>query len=224
MIVTLGDDQLHGLAGFRQCGRKVARLPLEFRRLQGADGQHQRRVDFVEMAHGGQRLLHRVGEFHIARARRHAHRLQVVHAAAEHGALEDIARQPLLLPLGDHHAAAEVTAGREAREIERIGIAAKAFCVAIDPRHRAPALVDHGRQVALRFRHVVEFDIDEVCAGLDERLGVIGALRRAAAAPGAAVQKDHGGRARPLGLVNVNLLDLRRAVGDALGLAEHLRH
>src|SRR5207244_13113944 len=72
--------------------------------------------------------------------------------------------------------------------------------------------------------HIVELDRDEMGAGLDERLGQIGTLRRAAVEPAAAVQKDQHRRVRAPGLVDVNLLDLGRPIGNAVGLAEHFEH
>ena len=50
MIVALADDQLDRLARGLDRRGEVARLALELRRLAGADGEDQRRVEPVEMA------------------------------------------------------------------------------------------------------------------------------------------------------------------------------
>src|SRR4051812_10400063 len=111
-------------------------------------------------------------------------------------ALEEATRQALRLPVRDQDAAAEVAAGGEPANIERVGVAAEACGVLVDPGHRPPALIDHGHQVAVELGHVVEIDRDEMRTGLDERLRQIGGLARAAAAPGAAMQEDQDRRVR----------------------------
>ena len=75
MIVALGHDQLDRLAGCLERRGKIARLALELRRFERAAGEHQRGVDLVEMTLGRERLLHLVGEFHVAAALREPHRL-----------------------------------------------------------------------------------------------------------------------------------------------------
>ena len=82
---------------------------------------------------------------------------------------------------------AQVGAGGVRAQIEPAGIAAEALGVAIDPGDRAPALVDHRHDVAVGLRHVVELDVDEVRAGLDERLSEVGAVGRTGGRPGTGI-------------------------------------
>src|SRR5688572_1416397 len=119
----------------------------------------------VEVPHRRKRLFGRIVNLDERGTLRQPHGLEIIQARAQHGALEDIARQPLLLPLGDDDAAAEMSAGREAREIERVGIAAKAFGVTVHPADRAATLVDHWIEVAREVRDVIEFHVDEDAAG-----------------------------------------------------------
>src|SRR4051812_1333072 len=60
VIVARRHDDPHRLAGGLQSRREVARLPLEFRRLQRAVNERHRTVDVVEMALRTERLLHLV--------------------------------------------------------------------------------------------------------------------------------------------------------------------
>ena len=93
------------------------------------------------MALRRQRMLHRVGELDVARARRQPHRLQVVHARAQQPALDDVLRHPeILLPVGHQHHAAEMAAGRMAGQIDAVRIAAEARGVLVDPGDRAAHL------------------------------------------------------------------------------------
>src|SRR5215470_738266 len=158
VIVALAHDQLHRLAGGHERCSEVARLALKLWRLQSAVGKNERRVNPVDMALGGQRLLHFIGEFDVIAALGKSHRLEVVHAAAEHGAFEDIAREPLLLPFRDDDAAGEMAAGRPAAQVGLVGIGAKTRSVPIDEGNRAPALLDHRKEVAAGLDDIVEID------------------------------------------------------------------
>src|SRR5207237_7912952 len=91
---------------------------------------------------------------------------------------------------------------------------------AVYPRDRAPALIYHRKQIALGLDHVVEIHYDEIGAGLDENFGIEREIGGAPAAPSAAVDEHHDWRVRALGLVDVDLLDLGRPVGDAFRLAD----
>src|SRR5258708_24710473 len=135
-------------------------------------GKNERGVNLVDMALGGKRLFHFIGEFDVIAALRKSHRLEVVHAAAEHGALEDGARQPLLLPFRDEDAAGEMAAGRAAAQVGLIGIGTKTRSVPIDEGNCAPALVDHRKEIAAGLDDIVEINRDEVGAGLDEDLPI----------------------------------------------------
>ena len=80
MVVGLADQQRDRLAGGLQGRGEIARLTLELRRLIGAVGQDHRAVDAGEMPLCGQRLLHRVSEFHIGPALRQPRRLEIIQA------------------------------------------------------------------------------------------------------------------------------------------------
>ena len=90
MIVALADEELHRFACRLDGGREVARLALELGRLLGAVRHHDRAREPVDVALAGERLHHLVGELHVLRALRQAHRMKVVHAAAQEPALHDV--------------------------------------------------------------------------------------------------------------------------------------
>src|SRR5580692_1398963 len=58
MIVGLADDQFGGFSQTLHRRKNVARLALEFRRLAGAVGENERRMQAVEMALGAELLHH----------------------------------------------------------------------------------------------------------------------------------------------------------------------
>src|SRR5258706_4698494 len=82
MVVALRDQQARGLAGGLHGGGEIARLALELRRFQRAVREHERRVQPAQVALRAERVLHRIGELHVARARREPRRLEVEQAAA----------------------------------------------------------------------------------------------------------------------------------------------
>src|SRR3954451_3118803 len=134
VIVARRHDEPHRLASRLQRRREVARLPLEFRRLQRAVDQGHRTVDVVEMALRAERLLHLVGEFHILPALGEPHRLEIEHAGATDHALYRIARQAeVLAPVGGEDHAREMTAGGVAGDVDAVRIAAEARRVLADP-------------------------------------------------------------------------------------------
>ena len=106
-------------------------------------------MNLVEVPLGRKLLLPVIGELDEGGALRRPNRLEVVHAAAEHLALEDVARQALLLPLGNEHAACEMAARRSAAKIELIGVATEGSRVPVHPGDGAAALIDHREQVAV---------------------------------------------------------------------------
>src|SRR5262245_36586383 len=110
VVVAFRHDERDRLAGSLQGGGEISRLTLELWRLQRAVSQNDGRVDSVEVAHGRQLLLHPVGELDVATTDRKPHWLEVVHPAAHHGTLDDVTRQTLLLPFGDHQTTVQVAA------------------------------------------------------------------------------------------------------------------
>src|SRR5258708_6785415 len=110
VIVTLADDQLHGLAGGLERRREVARLALKFRGLQRAVGENQRGMDVPDVTLRGECLFHLIGELDIVASLREPHGFEVVHAAAEYATFDDIAWQPLLFPLRDDDATGQMAA------------------------------------------------------------------------------------------------------------------
>src|SRR5262245_52409818 len=113
-----------------------------------------------------------------------------------------------------------MTARRGPRDIEPIGIAAEARRVLVNPSDGALYLVGHDHQVSIDFRRVVEIERNEMRAGIDESLGHVGCALCVAATPSAAVDKDVDRCIGLLGYIDVELLDLGRAVGDATGRAK----
>src|SRR5262249_28430516 len=89
-----------------------------------------------------------------------------------------------------------------------------------DPGDRAAALLDHRKDVAAGLANIVEVEHDEIGAGLHIGLGIDRELVSAPATPAAAMDEDQHRRVRAPGLVNVELLDLARPIGDALRLVE----
>src|SRR5207302_7919304 len=134
--------------------------------------------------------FHFIGKFHVAPAMREPRRLEVVHAAAEKRALEDRKWEAVARPVRHDHAAAKVAARGMPAQVELTGVAAEARGISVHPGDRAPALIDHGKQITVGFEHVVEIDRDEMRARPDERLRHPGGLRRTTTTPGAAVDED----------------------------------
>jgi hypothetical protein len=69
-----------------------------------------------------------------------------------------------------------MAAGGMAGGIERVGIAAEAAGVSVDPGDRTPHLIDHRKEIAAGFEHIDEVRNDAMRARLHERLGQIGAV------------------------------------------------
>jgi hypothetical protein len=96
------------------------------------------------------------------------------------------------------------------------------FRIPIDPGDSPAHLIGHWEEAAADLLHGIEVEDDVVRAGVDEHLGRIGVFLRRAAPPGAAVDVDVDGRVRLLRRVDVEALDRRRPVGEALRRAEAL--
>ena len=75
MIVAFADEEFDGLAGGFHRGGKIARLALEFRRLQRPVGNDDRAIEPVDMALRAQLLLDLIGELDVVRSRREPNRL-----------------------------------------------------------------------------------------------------------------------------------------------------
>src|SRR5262245_41347492 len=110
-------------------------------------------------------------------------------------------------------------ARRMSDEIDPALIAAEARSILVGPGDRTAALIDHRKDIAIGLADIVEVDRSKMRAGLDEVLGHEGVLRRAPAAPGAAMQKDRNGRVRALRLEDFDFLDLGRTIGKPRRLA-----
>src|SRR5215813_4605024 len=87
----------------------------------------------------------------------------------------------------------------------------------VDPCDCATNLIGHRHEVAVSLFNRYEVNRDEDRAGCDEHLGRIGGVLRRPAAPRATVNEDLDRRIAACSLVYVDLLDLRRTIGDALG-------
>ena len=102
-------------------------------------------------------------------------------------------------------------------QIKPVGIAAEALGILVDPAHRAPHLLDHGEQAAAGVVDIGEVENDVVRPRLHERLGEARIVLGAVGAPCPAMDEDVHRRIGLLGAIDVELLDLARSVGDALG-------
>src|ERR1051325_6106109 len=159
VVVALADDKLDRLtaapaargelarlAGGRDGGGALARLAPDLGRLERTVADDERRVQLIQMALRAELLLGLVVELDVLAAFGEPRSFQIVHAAYEHRAFEDVLRQiEFSLPVGDRHAAAEMRAGGVSREINAVGVAAKRRRVFRDPRDSAPHLIGHAR-------------------------------------------------------------------------------
>jgi hypothetical protein len=107
-----------------------------------------------------------------------------------------------------------------AAEVEAVRIAAKTRNVLPDPGDGAADLIGEHHQIAADVLHPGEVGDDIMRPGGEEHLGRPGKILRAAAAPGAAMDKDKDRRCGPRAAVDVESLDLGPTIGDALGLAQ----
>ena len=178
--------------------------------------KNKRRVQLVDMASRAECLLHLVGEFHVFRTLRQPHRLEIVHAAAQRRAFENVDGQVLLAPIMGHHAAAEMRAGGMGREIKPSGITAKARGIAVDPGDCAAHLLDHGKQACAGVVHIRKVENDVMRPCLHERFGQKRVIGTAIGPPRATVDENVDRRIRRFGTVDVELLDLARPISHAL--------
>src|SRR5580692_10195343 len=170
MIIPLAHDELDRLAGGFYRRVEVARLPLKFRRLVSPMGEYEGRVQLVDVTLRAERFLHLVGKPDVFRALREPHRPEVIHAAAQGRALQDIQRQVLLAPVMGDDASREMRSGRMRREVKPGGIAAKTAGIAKNPGDCASHLLDHRKQAAASLIYVGEIEDHIVSPGIDERL------------------------------------------------------
>src|SRR6185436_2846954 len=153
-------------------------------------------------------------------ALRESGRFQVVHAAAQRVALDDVVwKAETKLPVGCGGHAREVRAGGRARYMDALRVAAEKRCVAVYPRDRPAHLVGHHEEVAAAVWRVVEIQCDIMRTCADEHLGGGGVFPGASRAPRPAVHEDLD-RGSAAGGIDVELLVGPRAVGEALRLAQ----
>src|SRR5262245_18676615 len=101
-----------------------------------------------------QRLFHLVREFHVATARREAHRLKVEHATAAEPTLHNVAGEVEMLgPIGGEDHACEMAARGVTGDEDAVRIAAKARGVAVYPSDGAAHLLSHRQQTAAHVLH-----------------------------------------------------------------------
>ncbi len=174
------------------------------------------------MALCAQTLDHLVGELDVGRALRPPHRFEIVHAAQQHGALEQIDRHVVLAPVGGEHARAELRSRGVRTQIDASRVPAEACGVAVDPEQRATHLLRHGKQATARFLHVDEIWNDAMGAGANEHLRLDRIVRRLVAPPRAAMDEDVDRRVRPCGSEDIQRLDRRLPVCDMLRIAQDL--
>src|SRR5262249_48027958 len=219
VIVSLGDDQLYRLLGSLDGRGELSGLALKLGRLERPMRKDERCIQFVEMALSAQRLYDRISELDVLASFRECDGFEVVHAAHQDGALHNIHRQAeIFLPIRYQRNAGEMGSGGVTREVETVWIAAKPSGISIDPCDGATHLIGHRHEVPVGLFNRYEIDRDEDRAGRDEHFGRIGGVLRRAAAPCAAVDEDLDRRIVACSLVDVDLLDLRQTISDALGL------
>ena len=109
---------------------------------------------------------------------------------------------------------------RLATDIEPIGVTVETSGILIDPSDGAADLVGENHQVAADILNPSEVGNDVMRVGGQEHLGWTGEILRAPAAPSPAMDEYEDRRQFASGAVYVQSLDLGRAIGDALGLAD----
>src|SRR5258706_8026582 len=92
VVVALADEELDRLARGLDRRGEVARLAPELRRLERAVRDDERRADLVEVALRAELLLRLVVELDVQAPLGEAHRFEIVHAAHQQRALEQVAR------------------------------------------------------------------------------------------------------------------------------------
>src|SRR5215813_3654122 len=219
VIVSLGDDQLYRVVGSLDCRGELPGLALKLGRLERPMRKDERRIQFVEMALSAQRLHDRISELDILASFRERDGFEVVHAAHQDRALHNVARQPeIFLPIRYQGDAGEMGAGGVTGEVETVWIAVKPGGIFVDPCDGATHLIGHRHEVPVGLFNRYEIDRDKDRAGLHKHFGRIGGVLGRAAAPCAAVDKDLDRCIAARSLVDVELLDLRRTIGNALRL------
>src|SRR5215813_8571920 len=219
VIVSLGDDQLYRLVGSLDCRCELLGLALKLGRLESPMRKDERCVQFVEMALSAQRLYDRISELDVLASFRECDGFEVVHAAHQDGALHNIHRKAeIFLPIRYQCNAGEMGSGGVAREVEMVWIAAHPSGISIDPCDGATHLIGQRHEISVGLFNRYEIDRDKDRAGRHEHFGRIGGVLRGAAAPRAAVDKDLDRCIAACSLVDVDMLDLRRTIGDALRL------
>ena len=97
----------------------------------------------------------------VGAARAENRRLQVVGAADQGAALDEVGRQTALAPARGRQQRREMRAGRMAADIKPVGVDAEAWGIPMDPCHGTTKLVDDVRQAHLRqFREVEDDDAE----------------------------------------------------------------
>src|SRR5215471_335308 len=219
VIVTLGDDQLYRLVGSLDFRGELSGLALKLGRLESPMRKDERCIQFVKMKLSAERLYDRISELDVLASFRECDGFEVVHAAHQDGALHNIHRQAeIFLPIRYQRNAGKMRSGGLAREVETVWIAAKPSGISIDPCDGATHLIGHRHEVPVGLFNRYEIDRDEDRAGRHEHVGRVGGVLRGPAAPCAAVDEDLDRCIAARSLVDVQLLDLRRTIGNTLGL------
>src|SRR3974377_119693 len=115
-----------------------------------------------------------------------------------------------------------MTTGGMAADINSLGVATEALGVLVDPYDAALNLVSHGHQIAASLDDIVEVEHNEMGTGIDQHLGLGRTARRDLGTPSAAMDEDIDRRVLALSRVDVERLDWRRSIGQALRCAETL--
>src|SRR5438552_12914609 len=96
------------------------------------------------------------------------------------------------------------------RNVDPVGVAPKAPCVAIYPRHRSAHLLGHRGETAVGLDYIDEVEHHIMCAGVDEQLSRVREILRETPAPRPAVNEDVYWRVRALGRVDIQRFDRGR--------------
>src|SRR5216684_2892418 len=106
------------------------------------------------------------------------------------------------------------------RDVEPTRISAEARGVLVNPGDGTAHLVRHRPEAVRGVLHPHKVGNHVMRPGVDEHLGWERIVFGQPAAPGAAVNEDMDGRVGAFGRINIELLDLRWAVGVAPGCAD----
>ena len=219
MVIFLCHDQPGGFSGVAQSLVKVDGLPLELRGFPCAIQQHDRCDYAFKVALRAQLELKVVVEFHVRTSGRQPDRVQVVHAAAQDGAADEVFGEGgvvVLLPVRGQRHGGQVRAGRMADQVDATPVRVQFSGIPVDPDQRPANLVRQRPQAVRGILHPGKIGDDEVGAGLDEHFRREGVLAGEPPSPCATVDEyDNRGVASRC-RIDIQAFDRGVAIGMSL--------